>query len=332
LDISCCDKLTDASINSLVSSCALMESVKLFGCPNISDSSLTKLSTTYANSLQLLDISGCKITDGGFLLVSNLQKLSNLSIAQNEEITIKTLEQVAEKLPVLNVLDLYNCKQMSEFDALMNINTKSKLLQRLRYPVGRDGCVTLYSGAKNIEFIVNFINNRAMYSDIQKWNFSSTDGFVVKQTGKNVPETFDIGILPHHPYTWFTEQCPEFQRNISGTVYKMQRTLSMNFSQINLQALQPLTGSFKEIMALKVNVASYQGSPEMMILGRKYNIKCNNFNSNFKVQIFDGETLLGWMTRSAQTVFGGKAEVSANTNVSLMVAVMICHYYAVNTN
>nr|GMD64328.1 F-box/LRR-repeat protein 3-like isoform X2 [Ipomoea batatas] len=107
LDITCCRKITCASIESITESCTSLVSLRMESCSLVSKEAFVLIGQR-CRSLEDLDITDNDISDEGLISVSGCCNLSSLKLGLCMNITDYGLSQIG-KCSKLKELDLYRC-------------------------------------------------------------------------------------------------------------------------------------------------------------------------------------------------------------------------------
>ncbi|KAF5446625.1 hypothetical protein F2P56_032235 [Juglans regia] len=113
LDITCCRKITYASIDSITNSCTSLASLRMESCSFISKDAFTLIGRC-CQFLEELDVTDNEIDDEGLKSISRCSKLLTLKLGICLNITDDGLTHVANGCPKLKELDLYRSSGITD--------------------------------------------------------------------------------------------------------------------------------------------------------------------------------------------------------------------------
>lgn len=122
LNLSFCNKITDQSIEILLSLSLDLYSINLHSCDNISDSSIIKLSCSYPNLLKI-NLSGTKITDTSIEEIARNCPLIQKIFLAFCKITDKSILKLAEQCQELTHININGCENVTDH-AIQILNQK----------------------------------------------------------------------------------------------------------------------------------------------------------------------------------------------------------------
>ncbi|GLU02601.1 hypothetical protein SLE2022_198460 [Rubroshorea leprosula] len=113
LDITCCRKITYASIDSITSSCTSLTSLRMESCSLVSKEAFLLLGER-CWYLEELDATDNEVDDEGLKYISRCSKLSKLKLGICSNITDEGLAHVGSNCSMLKELDLYRSMGISD--------------------------------------------------------------------------------------------------------------------------------------------------------------------------------------------------------------------------
>ncbi|KAK7300856.1 hypothetical protein RJT34_11707 [Clitoria ternatea] len=112
LDITCCHKITHASIYNITNSCSRLTSLRMESCSLVSKEAF--LFIGQCQHLEELDVTDTNVDDEGLELISRCTKLSNLKLGICLKITDNGLKHIARRCSELKHLDLYRSSRITD--------------------------------------------------------------------------------------------------------------------------------------------------------------------------------------------------------------------------
>ncbi|KAI3461696.1 hypothetical protein Pfo_018359 [Paulownia fortunei] len=113
LDITCCQEITDASIESITTSCAYLTSFRMENCIMVPKEAFVLIGTR-CQSLEDIDITENEVNDEGLEAISRCSKILNLKLGLCVYITDHGLSHVGSHCQNLTELDLYRCMGITD--------------------------------------------------------------------------------------------------------------------------------------------------------------------------------------------------------------------------
>ncbi|XP_027332535.1 F-box/LRR-repeat protein 3-like [Abrus precatorius] len=112
LDITCCRKITHASIYCLTNSCSRLTSLRMESCSLVNRDAF--LFIGQCQLLEELDVTDTEINDEGLVSISRCTKLSSLKLGLCLKITDNGLKHIANSCSDLKHLDLYRSSRITD--------------------------------------------------------------------------------------------------------------------------------------------------------------------------------------------------------------------------
>ncbi|XP_047954986.1 F-box/LRR-repeat protein 3-like [Salvia hispanica] len=113
LDITCCQEITEASIDTITNSCPHLTSLKMENCSMVSKEAFVLIGTR-CQSLEDADFTETEINDEGLEAISRCSKLKNLKLGLCRNVTDNGLSYVGSRCQNLTHLDLYRCMEITD--------------------------------------------------------------------------------------------------------------------------------------------------------------------------------------------------------------------------
>ncbi|KAL2317408.1 hypothetical protein Fmac_031284 [Flemingia macrophylla] len=126
IDITCCGRITHASISSITNSCLRLTSLRMESCSMVSREGF--LFIGQCQLLEELDVTDTEIDDQGLLSISRCTKLSNLKLGICLMITDIGLKHIASSCSELKHLDLYRSSRITD-EGIVAISLGCPLLE-----------------------------------------------------------------------------------------------------------------------------------------------------------------------------------------------------------
>ncbi|WJZ89184.1 hypothetical protein VitviT2T_008418 [Vitis vinifera] len=108
LDITCCRKITQVSINSITNSCTCLTSLRMESCSLVQSEAFVLIGQC-CQFLEELDVTDNEIDDEGLKSIARCSKLSSLKLGICLKITDDGIAHVGTGCPKLTEIDLYRC-------------------------------------------------------------------------------------------------------------------------------------------------------------------------------------------------------------------------------
>ena len=115
LDTSGCGQLTDAAVQTIVSTGCRLTAVNVSGCRNFTDEAIKAI--TASGTVRSLNVAYCGklLTDESITAVArNCPALTSLTVADCKFLTDASLEALGNGCPALTTLDVSRCKQLTD--------------------------------------------------------------------------------------------------------------------------------------------------------------------------------------------------------------------------
>ncbi|KAJ1437524.1 Leucine-rich repeat [Sesbania bispinosa] len=112
LDITCCRKITHASIYSITNSCTRLTSLRMESCSMVNSDAFILIGQ--CQLLEELDATDTEIDDEGLESISRCTKLSSLKLGICLKITDNGLKHIASRCSELKYLDLYRSSRITD--------------------------------------------------------------------------------------------------------------------------------------------------------------------------------------------------------------------------